>query len=249
MDLGLAGLKAVVTGGTAGIGAAIVKTLLQEGCDVATCSRSQNRVDALLADASGAQGKVLGKAVDVTDFGRFTSWIDEVAQSLNGIDIFIPNASAMPNRGWDDLIDMDIKAVVKGTEAALPYLARSEHASIVYIGSKASVVGTPGVEAYGSAKAAMVHYMKSLALREVGRGIRVNSVSPGDTFVEGGWWHQMQTDHPDVYEATLAGNPMGRLGTPEEAAKAAVFVASPAAGFISGAHLLSEGASTQHVQG
>lgn len=249
MDLGLAGLKAVVTGGTAGIGKAIVETLLAEGCHVATCSRRRDRVDALLAQAAGATGKVMGAVVDVTDEAAFTDWTGTVAERFGGIDIFVPNVSAMPDKGWDEMMATDIKAVVGGTETVLPHLQRSKHASVVYIGSKASTFGTPGIEAYGAAKAAATHYMKSLALRVAGDGIRVNVVSPGDTFVEGGWWDVLRKERPEVYREALAGNPTGRFGKPEEAARLVCFLASPAAGFVSGAHILSDGASTRHVHG
>lgn len=249
MDLGLTGLKAVVTGGTAGIGKAIVETLLAEGCHVATCSRRRDRVDALLAQTAGAAGKVMGTSVDVTDEAAFADWTDTVAERFGGIDIFIPNVSAMPDKGWDEMMATDIKAVVGGTETVLPHLQRSEHASVVYIGSKASTFGTPGIEAYGAAKAATTHYMKSLALRMAGDGIRVNVVSPGDTFVEGGWWDAVGKERPEVYRQALAGNPMGRFGRPEEAARLVCFLASPAASFVSGAHILSDGASTRHVHG
>ncbi len=246
MDLGLQGLNALVTGSTAGIGAAIAETLAREGCNVAICSRNRNRVDSMLERLAAHGTKCVGHAVDVTDAAAFKAWVDNAAQQLGGLDIYVANVSAMTT-DWTDAVNTDVLGTVSGINAVLPYLQQSQHAAIVYISSIAGTVGVPRLAAYGAVKAAMTHYMKSLAVGLVKKGIRVNTVSPGDILFEGGVWDRARRDNPEYFAKVLKRNPMGRLGTPQEIANAAVFLASPAASFITGAHLVADGGNTTHV--
>jgi NAD(P)-dependent dehydrogenase (short-subunit alcohol dehydrogenase family) len=244
MDLKLNGLSVLVSGGTAGIGEAVVKAMAQEGCNVAFCSRSQEKVEATIRALEGSPGQVIGRALDVTNTDDFSDWI----RTLERIDVFIPNVSALsPN--WEQSLAIDISSTVRCVDAVLPYVTKSRHAAITYIGSKASSFGTPGFESYGAAKAAMTHYMKSLSHKLTPSGVRVNVVSPGDTFVAGGFWDNIKNKHIGVYEAALKSNPMGRLCTPEEVARVVAFISSPAASFIAGANLLVDGGATEHVHG
>jgi 3-oxoacyl-[acyl-carrier protein] reductase len=244
MDLKLKGLSVLVTGGTAGIGEAVVKAMAQEGCDVAFCSRSAHKVEATARALQGSPGRVRGRAIDVTSSEDFAAWL----RTLERIDVFVPNVSAL-SPDWEQSISIDVTSTVRCVEAVLPYLAKSSNPAITYVGSKASSFGTPGFESYGAAKAAMTHYMKSLSRKLLPQGIRVNVVSPGDTFVEGGFWDNIKSSHAGVYEATLKANPMGRLCTPEEVARVVTFISSPAASFVAGANLMVDGGATEHVHG
>ncbi len=242
MDLKLFGLKAVVTGGSSGIGAAIVRALAEEGCDVAFCARGQAGIDRALAAFAGLPGQVQGQALDVTDAARVQQWLAE----LGAFDIFIPNVSALSG-DWDAAIATDLRATVAATEAALPFMAGSAHAAITYIGSKAGSLAAPNSAAYGATKAALAHYMKSLALRLL-PAVRVNTVSPGDTLVKGGFWEKVRAEDPAAYLKVQQRNPLGRLASAEEIARVVAFVSSPAASFVAGANWYVDGGSVAHVQ-
>jgi 3-oxoacyl-[acyl-carrier protein] reductase len=251
MDLGLNGLRAIVTGSTAGIGRAIAQNLAKEGADVAICSRQQENVDATITAFSDYPGKVIGDAVDVTDPEGFKKWVDSVAAELGGIDIFIANVTAgSPPAGssiWDAATNTDIQATVSCIDAALPLLKQSENGSIIYISSMAGIIATPAIPAYGAAKAAMTHYMKSLSKTLVNDGVRVNTVSPGDIITQGNVWDKVRIYKPELFEKVLKRNPRGSLGTPEEIAQVVSFIASPMASLVNGAHLVVDGCSTDHV--
>jgi 3-oxoacyl-[acyl-carrier protein] reductase len=105
-----------------------------------------------------------------------------------------------------------------------------------------------GVRAYNGIKAAVIAYMSGLSSALAEQGIRANTVSPGTIFFEGGVWDQRRIDAPEVHAAALGHNPMGRMGTPEDVANAVVFLASPAASFITGANLVVDGAFTRRIQ-
>ena len=240
MDLQLVGLRAVVTGGSAGIGAAIVRVLAAEGCHVAFCARNQARIDAALRSVGSLPGAVSARALDVTDTDRVKDWYE----SIGSFDIFIPNVSAISG-DWEAAVRTDIRGTVEATEAAIPFLLPSRHGAITYIGSKVSSLA--GAGSYGAAKAAVVHYMKSLSLRLL-PGIRVNVVSPGDALFEGGVWDNVRIDAPEAFQNAVDRNPMKRLAEPEEIARVVAFVSSPAASFVAGANWYVDGGSVSHVQ-
>lgn len=242
MDLQLKGLRAVVTGGSAGIGAAVVRALAAEGCDVAFCARTPARIDATLTALQGLPGRVQAQALDVTDTAQFQAWL----ATLGAFDIFVANVSALSG-DWTAALATDIRATVDASEAALHYLQRSPHAALTYIGSKAGSLAAPNSAAYGAAKAAMAHYMKSLSARLL-PVVRVNTVSPGDTLFDGGLWDRVRRDEPEVFQKVLQRNPMLRLATAEEIARVVTFVSSPAASFVAGANWYVDGGSVQHVQ-
>jgi 3-oxoacyl-[acyl-carrier protein] reductase len=252
MDLGLAGKRAIVTGGTRGIGRRIVDLLIAEGCHVGFCARDQGQVDQALADLAGGDVTVIGGAVDVTDDEMLRNWISETATALDGLDILVPNASALVGTAdadaWRLGLEVDVLGTVRAVEAALPFLERSDSASIVAISSTAAVNTSGGVRAYSGLKAALISYMSGLSTNLGSKGIRANSVSPGAIYFEGGVWDKRKREAPEAYAAAVARSPMGRLGTPEEVAAAVVFLASPAASYISGTNLIVDGAATTRIQ-
>jgi NAD(P)-dependent dehydrogenase (short-subunit alcohol dehydrogenase family) len=252
MDLKLAGLRAVVTGGTRGIGRAIVEILLEEGASVAFCARSREAVATAEAELSGGAGKVIGSTVDVADGAALQAWVDESAERLDGIDIVVANVSAMSTpdteENWAKCVQIDLMGTVRLVNAALPYLERSDAASIVTVSSVSGREIDFFEGPYGAVKAAVVHYTQGLAHRLAAKGIRANTVSPGNTFFEGGSWDDAKRNRPEMYAATLALIPAGRMGTAQEMASAVAFLASPVSSFTSGTNLVVDGALTRGVQ-
>jgi NAD(P)-dependent dehydrogenase (short-subunit alcohol dehydrogenase family) len=245
MDLELNGRRAIVAGGSAGIGAAIVETLVAEGCDVFYCARDRARIerfDRHLAETRQAgHGKAAGSSVDVADRAAVAAWLDAVGP----FDIAVANASALSG-DWQRAVEVDLHGTLNLIEEAGARL--TDGGALTYIASKAAGMATPGAPAYGAIKAAMTHVAKTKAVELVARGVRVNVVSPGDTFVVGGFWDRVREAAPDAYAATIAANPLGRLAEPAEIARVVAFISSPAASFVSGANWHVDGGATQHVR-
>jgi NAD(P)-dependent dehydrogenase (short-subunit alcohol dehydrogenase family) len=252
MDLHLAGLRALVTGGTRGIGRAVVEVLLDEGAAVAFCARSSDAVTATETKLRSSGRTVTGSAVDVTDGAALAQWVAESGAALGGIDILVANVSAMATddteENWAKCFGTDLMGTVRMVEAALPYLEASAAASIVTVSSVSGREIDFFEGPYGSIKAALVHYTQGIAHRLAARGIRANTVSPGNTLFEGGGWEDTQRNRPDRFAAALALIPAGRMGTAEEMAAAVAFLASPVSSFTSGTNLVVDGALTRGVQ-
>jgi 3-oxoacyl-[acyl-carrier protein] reductase len=251
MDLGLQGRKAIITGGTRGIGRAIAETLAGEGVDIALCARNEGQIDEAVA-ALGRHGvKAWGRPVDVADTAALKAFVEEAAAALGGLDIFIANVSALAvaadEAAWRQSFDIDVMGTVVGVEAALPLLEKSNQAAIIVIGSVAAVETVGPTRPYNAVKAALVPYVKSLAQNHARKNIRVNMVSPGTIYFEGGVWHRRELHQPELYRAALARNPTGRMGTPQEVADAVALLASPRASFITGENLIIDGALTQRI--
>jgi 3-oxoacyl-[acyl-carrier protein] reductase len=252
MDLGLAGMKALVTGGTKGIGRAVAEHLAAEGCDVAICARNAEEVAQTVAALSQRGVKATGRAVDVADGPALTQWIGDVGAELGGIDIVVSNVSALAigqdETSWQAEFNTDMMGTVRSVNAAMQFLEKSRAASIVVIASVSGREVDFAAGPYGVFKAALIHYAKGLSFQLAPKNIRVNALSPGNTYFPGGVWEKIEHGNPTLYKEALALNPTGRMGKPEEMARGVVFLASPAASFITGTNLVVDGALTRGVQ-
>jgi 3-oxoacyl-[acyl-carrier protein] reductase len=252
MDLGLKGLRAVVTGGSKGIGRAAADIFAQEGASVAICARNADEVKAAVKALEAKGVKAYGADINVADKAALQKYIVDSAAVLGGIDIVVANVSALAaqdvEESWNKAFEVDMMHTVHAVNAALPFLEKSKHPSIVIISSVSGREVDFTGPAYGAMKAALVHYAQRLAYQHAPKMIRVNAVSPGNTYFEGGFWQSAEKNLPDIFKQALALNPTGRMAKAEEIGRGIVFLASPASSFTTGTNLVIDGALTRGVQ-
>jgi 3-oxoacyl-[acyl-carrier protein] reductase len=252
VDLGLKGLRAIVTGGTKGIGRRAADIFADEGANVAICARNADEVKAAVASLKAKGVGAFGEALDVADRAALERFVADSANGLGGVDILVANVSALAAQGkledWQNAFDVDMMHTVYAVNAALPFLEKSDHPSIVFVSSVSGREVDFAGPAYGAMKAALIHYAQRLAFELAPKMIRVNSVSPGNTYFDGGFWQNVEKNMPDLYAKALALNPTGRMATPEEIGRGIVFLASPASSFTTGTNLVIDGALTRGVQ-
>ena len=251
MDLRLKGQKALVTGGTKGIGRAIAETLSDEGCDIALCARTEEDVVAAVEAIKAKGVNATGNGLDVGDADALKAWVTEAIGELGGLDILISNVSggnAPGEAGWKANFECDMMGAVRCVEAALPALSASDHGNIVCISSTAALEKFINAGAYNAMKAALLQYAGALAQDLGGKGIRVNAVSPGPIFVKGGSWDMVKQNMTSFYDATLGDIPLGRMGTAEEVAAQVALLTSPLGGYTTGTNVVIEGGMTKRIQ-
>jgi 3-oxoacyl-[acyl-carrier protein] reductase len=252
MDLGLKGLNVLVTGGSKGIGRHCAEIFAAEGANVSICARDQKGVTEATLALKAHGPTVIGRAVDVADKNALAAWVKDSAASLGGIDIVVANVSALAvaddEAAWQAGFETDMMHSVRLVNAAMPWLEKSKAASITLISSVSGREVDFTGPAYGAFKAALVHYAQGLAFKLAGKGIRANTVSPGNTYFEGGIWQWIENNNKELFAEAMRLNPTGRMAKPEEIARGVVFLASPASSFTTGTNLVIDGALTRGVQ-
>ena len=239
------GYRVVVAGGSRGIGRSMALAFAQSGASVSICARGAEALHAARQAMAAFGGVTHAQCCDLADAVAIDGYIANAASALGGIDVLVNNASGYgfgeDDEAWLAGFNVDLMAAVRASRAALPYLSKSTRASIVHTSSIAALRPRPAGPSYAAMKAALSHYTMSQAQALAGQRIRVNAVAPGSIEFADGLWDRCRREDPARYAAVLAKIPFGRYGTPEEVAHAALFLASPWAGWITGQTLVVDG--------
>lgn len=253
MNLGLSGKRAIVTGGSRGIGKATIDNFIAENMTVATCARGKSSLSKTTELWQQQGATVYSQAVDVTNEQHFTDWFNGAVDKMGGLDILISNVTTrVESQGidrWKETFEVDLLQHIRATELALPHLKQSQQPAIVYVASIASVMtaNMPTEVEYGTMKAALVSYATQLANQLGKDNIRVNLVSPGPIHHKQGFWEVVKQKQPDLYQRACDISVFNRLGTTEEVANAITFLSSPAASNITAANLRVDGGAIKTV--
>ncbi|MEY9838653.1 SDR family NAD(P)-dependent oxidoreductase [Streptacidiphilus sp. EB103A] len=236
----LSGLRALVTGGSSGIGLATALLLADRGAAVAVLDREPH----------GLPKELTGFSADVTDDAAVRTAVAAAAEALGGLDLLVNNAGigaagtveSNPDEQWLRVLDVNVLGIVRTSRAALPYLRSSAHAAIVNTCSIAATAGLPQRALYSASKGAVLSLTLAMAADHVREGVRVNCVNPGT--VDTPWVGRLLDDAEDPAAeraALMARQPHGRLVTAEEVAAAIAYLLSPAAGSVTGTALAVDG--------
>lgn len=252
MDLGLKGMKAILVGANGGIGRKVAHVLAAEGCHVAVCGRSQEKVDKVAGELAGSGVTVIAEALDVTDAAAVPAFVEKAAADLGGCDIFISftsiNLGEDSDAGWQALLDSDILPMRRGIAAARPFLKASGKGAIICMSSTGAVEEFMGVQPYNAMKAAVMAYSSQLSQTLATEGIRVNCITPGPIWTEDGPWAHIKENMADFYNGIVAQIPLGDMTKGEDLARTIAFVASPASAGMTGANIVVDGGFTKRTQ-
>jgi 3-oxoacyl-[acyl-carrier protein] reductase len=245
MQIALKGKRAVVAGGSKGIGRSIALGLAEAGAAVSICARGRAGLDKTAAEITAHGVKAHAGICDLADKNAIATYIAAAAESLGGIDILVNNASGFgitdDEAGWAKGLDIDVMATVRASHAAIPFMEKAGGGAILNISSISGYRGSTRSAPYAAVKAALINYTMSQALMLAPKKIRVNAIAPGSIEFPGGMWEERKTSNPNLYNAILRSIPWGRLGAPEEVANAAVFLCSDAASWVTGQTLTVDG--------
>jgi 3-oxoacyl-[acyl-carrier protein] reductase len=243
MAFDFTGSKAIVTGGSRGIGRAIALALAKAGASVSICARGAEALAATEADLREIGGKIHAARCDLSQASEIGNYVEAAAKALGGIDILVSNATGFEMAGdmWANCLAVDLMSAVRAADLALPFLEKSKAGAIVNISSISALKPATSEPAYAAAKAALIQYTTSQALNLAPKRIRVNCVAPGSVEFPGGFWARCKTDDSKTYRAVEARIPFGRYGTVDEIANVVLFLASPLSSWITGQTIVVDG--------
>jgi 3-oxoacyl-[acyl-carrier protein] reductase len=245
MNIELSEKRAVVTGGSRGIGRAIALAFAEAGAAVSICARGAEALAKTRAEIAQFGHATHAAVCDLADGTAVATYIEEASAELGGLDILVNNASGFgtsdDEAGWEKSIAVDLLATVRATRAALPFLERSAAAAILNISSISGFRASARTPPYGAVKAAILEYTQTAAAQFARKGIRVNCIAPGSIEFPGGTWERAKNHNPNLYAAILRSIPFGRLGRPEEVAQVALFLCSPLAHWVTGQNIAVDG--------
>ena len=237
MKIDFTGKKAIVCGGSRGIGRSIALGFAAAGGDVSICARDPKALEATRAEIARMGRKAHAASADLSKGDAVRGYVKEAIAALGGVDFLVNNASAFgasdDDKGWTSSLAIDMLAIVHATQEALPALKKSK-GSVVNISSIAAQHPAGRQPPYGAIKAAVIHYTTTQAMLYAKDHVRVNCIAPGSIDFPGGVWDRRRTENPQLYNGTLASIPFGRYGSPDEVANVALFLASPLASWVTG---------------
>lgn len=244
----LAGKTAIVTGASAGIGHEAAKLFAREGANVVAVARRGEKLDALVGEIVAAGGKALALAGDVKREDVAQAAVELAVRQFGGLDIAFNNAGTLGAMGevtgidaadWHDTIDTNLSSAFFCAKYQIPAMLERGSASLIFTSSFVGhTIGMPGMAAYGASKAGLVGLARTLAVEYGARGLRVNVLMPGGTDTDMG---HAAASTPEARAFVESLHAMKRLASPHEVAKAALFLASDAASFVTGSTLFVDG--------
>ncbi|OZV68154.1 SDR family NAD(P)-dependent oxidoreductase [Winogradskyella aurantia] len=247
MDLELKGKNVIITGGSKGIGKRIALAFAKEGANVAICARGMEALRDVERELVKNNVKAYSHSCDIADPAALGSFLSAAKDALGSVDVLVHNASALavgPSlEDWKSSIDVDLMGAVHACNTVIPWMTEAGGGSIVFVSSTSGLESDPMPDfGYTAAKAALIAHAKKLAVLHAPQGIRANAIAPGSIEFPGGVWANIKETQPELYEMARTGIPSGRLGTPEEVADVAVFLASPRANWVTGECISVDGA-------
>jgi len=260
MELGLRGKKAIVTGGSKGLGRAIAEELLGEGADVAICARQEDELTAAAEELGSRGDTVYSQACDVTDPGQVADFVGRSAEALGGIDILVNNAGrahpgdfeTLSDRDWQADLDVKLFSMIRCSRAVVPFMRARGGGRIININAVYGRYPDPTFFATSVNRAACLSFTKTLAIQLAPENILVNSVNLG--FVATPQWKNIHRRRaPEISEDEFFRRmadtevPLGRFGRPDEVASVVVFLASDRATYITGASVDVAGGMGKYV--
>jgi NAD(P)-dependent dehydrogenase (short-subunit alcohol dehydrogenase family) len=244
---GLQGKTAIVTGASRGIGRAIALCLAQSGAMLVVCSRKLEGVEGVAAEIRGLGGEALAVQAHIGHTQDVATLVEKTLAAFGRIDITVNNAATNPHFGpllsaseeqWDKVLDTNAKGVFRLCRAVVPHMEAQGGGKIINLCSIAGLRPAPGMGLYGLSKAVIIQLTQQLAVELGPSNIQVNAIAPGVIRTR---FSQLLWETPDISQRVLSHTPLGRFGEPEDVAGLALFLASPASDFVTGAVFVIDG--------